>query len=59
MWVVYAGKDTNYLLYEDAGDGYGYEQGKYTCSTYSWSEDRQRLTSEDGTVVSAVVVKQS
>lgn len=59
VWMVYAGKDSSYLLYEDAGDGYGYENGEYVCSRYTWSEEGQRLTSEDGTVVSAVVVKQS
>lgn len=59
VWMVYAGKDSSYLLYEDAGDGYGYENGEYVCSRYTWSEEGQRLTSENGTVVSAVVVKQS
>ena len=30
-WVPFGGPDAAYEFYEDAGDGYGYERGEYTC----------------------------
>lgn len=57
MWTVYAGKDSSYLLYEDAGDGYGYEKGEYEVCRYDWSEKKQNLMDERGNIVSAAVVK--
>lgn len=30
--------DARFTLYDDAGDGYGYEQGKYARCTLGWSE---------------------
>lgn len=55
-WVVYAGRDADYLLYQDAGDGYGYEEGEYTCQRYHWSEDKKLLCDEEGCVVDAQVI---
>ena len=50
-WKVYAGADCEYKLYEDAGDGYGYEAGEYTLRRYYWSEAEGRLTDEEGNEV--------
>lgn len=41
---IYAGRDAVYSLYEDEGDGYGYENGKYRLTELRWSEDGRRLT---------------
>ena len=38
---AYAGADGKFCLYEDAGDGYGYENGEY-CLTYFEYCDRER-----------------
>ena len=35
---VYTGADAHFTLYDDAGDGYGYEQGEYARCTLGWSE---------------------
>ena len=35
---VYTGADARFTLYDDAGDGYGYEQGEYARCTLGWSE---------------------
>jgi alpha-D-xyloside xylohydrolase len=31
-------------LYEDAGDGYDYEQGAYVVTQLSWNENKRNLT---------------
>ena len=41
---VYEGKDTVFALYEDAGDGYGYEQGEYQITMLEWKEKEKRLS---------------
>lgn len=41
---VYGGTDGYYELYEDAGDGYGYEEGYYNLIPIRWNEKRQELT---------------
>ena len=38
---VYPGADGRFTLYEDAGDGYGYEKGEY-CLTYLTYDDAHR-----------------
>ena len=43
---VYPGKDCRYLFYEDAGDGYAYEQGDYKLTEFRWSEENRSLTHE-------------
>lgn len=58
-WTVYAGEDCEYLLYEDAGDGYAYERGEYKLTKYEWSDDRQILTDENGEIISSVNVIQA
>jgi alpha-D-xyloside xylohydrolase len=41
---VYTGADALFLLYEDAGDGYDYEQGAYALVTLQWLEGSEELT---------------
>lgn len=41
---VYKGKDATFALYEDAGDGYGYEQGEYKITMLEWNEQEKRLS---------------
>ena len=41
---VYCGADAEFLLYEDAGDGYEYESGAYALVPLSWDEVRGELT---------------
>lgn len=38
---VYSGKDAAFTLYEDAGDGYGYEKGEYRLTELVWKEETQ------------------
>ena len=42
--VVYPGADADFLLYEDEGDGYRYEQGAYTTIRLHWDDARRQLT---------------
>ncbi len=44
---VYCGKDAEFELYEDAGNGYGYEEGEYAITNISWLEQEQRLVIDD------------
>ena len=44
--VVYPGADGSFTLYEDAGDGYGYEQGEYTETVFRWDDAARTLTVE-------------
>ncbi len=48
FYRVYAGKDADYLLYRDAGDGYGYENGEYTCLKLHWDDEKGILSDEAG-----------
>ncbi len=41
---IYPGADADYVLYEDAGDGYGYEQGEFTQIRFHWDDKAQILT---------------
>lgn len=43
---VYPGADGSFTLYEDAGDGYGYEKGEYCLTRITWQEDAGRLSWE-------------
>jgi len=36
--VIYPGKDVAFTIYEDAGDGYAYEDGEYSLTKISWNE---------------------
>ncbi len=41
---VYPGRDGAFDLYEDAGDGYGYEGGEFAFVPMRWNDSRQVLT---------------
>lgn len=41
---VYCGADAEFTLYEDAGDGYDYEQGACAFVRISWKEESGELT---------------
>ncbi len=40
---IYRGADGKFTLYEDEGDTYNYEKGKYATIPISWNEARQTL----------------
>ena len=41
---IYPGADGHFTLYEDAGDGYGYEQGEYVTTELVWDDAAGTLT---------------
>lgn len=41
---VYGGEDSQYELYEDAGDGFGYETGEYCITQFTYQEKEKTLT---------------
>lgn len=41
---VYPGRDGSFVLYDDEGDGYGYEQGNYATVTLAWNDGGRKLT---------------
>jgi alpha-D-xyloside xylohydrolase len=41
---VYRGKDASFTLYEDEGDTYNYETGKYSRISLVWNEAMQQLS---------------
>ena len=41
---IYEGQDATFTLYEDEGDTYDYETGKYSTIALSWSESAKQLT---------------
>ena len=45
---VWRGADGAFDLYDDAGDGYGYERGDYTLTRLRWDEATTSLTPSDG-----------
>ena len=44
--TVYPGKDATYSLYEDAGDGYDYENGDYCITDIFWDDAEKKLSYE-------------
>jgi alpha-D-xyloside xylohydrolase len=44
---IYPGADGAFSLYNDAGDGYGYEQGERAFTRLKWDNGRQALTRAD------------
>jgi alpha-D-xyloside xylohydrolase len=44
---IYRGGDTNFTIYEDAGDTYDYEQGAFAIINLSWIESTGQLTIHD------------
>ena len=43
---VFPGADGEFTLYEDAGDGYGYEQGEFKKTHIRWDDKEQKLYTE-------------
>ena len=41
---AYPGADGVFTLYDDDGDGYGYERGAYTLTRLTWNDGERRLT---------------
>lgn len=41
---IYKGADGQFILYEDEGDGYNYEKGKYTLIPIRWIDKKRLLT---------------
>ena len=41
---VYTGKNCTFDLYNDAGEGYGYEKGEYTLQRFKWNDKTGKLT---------------
>ena len=44
---VYPGKNGVFTLYEDEGDNYNYENGKYTEIQFTWNDAAKSLTIND------------
>ena len=42
--IVYTSADAEFVLYEDAGDGYAYENGEYACTTFTWNEKNKSFS---------------
>lgn len=40
---IYPGADARFTLYEDEGDGYGYEQGQCSTIEFCWNDRKQTL----------------
>ena len=57
LWV-YPGADGAFDLYEDAGDGYGYEAGEYRVTHLAWDDAARRLTPSAGFDVQIVEQEQ-
>lgn len=57
VYRVYGGKDATYELYQDAGDGYGYEKGEYQLSLLQWKEETRTLTLGDEPVSRLEIVE--
>lgn len=41
---IYPGADGEFVLYEDVGDGYAYENGEYATVRMKWDDKRRELT---------------
>ena len=54
---VYPGADGKFVYYNDAGDGYAYEQGEYECVTLTWDDKAKKLDAPEAWKVEVRVVK--
>ena len=44
IWLqIYAGADGSFALYEDAGDGYGYEKGEYCVTQIRYQDESGKV----------------
>jgi alpha-D-xyloside xylohydrolase len=41
---IYPGVDSTFTLYEDSGNGYGYEKGEYSAIRLNWCEQQRTFT---------------
>lgn len=41
---IYPGSNGEFILYEDSGDGYGYEEGKYNRICFRWNDKSETLS---------------
>lgn len=41
--LVYPGADASFTLYRDAGDGYDFEKGDYSLTTFTWNDKKKKL----------------
>ena len=41
---IYSGDDGHFTLYNDEGNNYNYEKGKFTMIPFNWNEQQQTLT---------------
>ena len=41
---VYPGANAEFVLYEDEGDGFGYQEGKFTKIPMTWNDKKRTLT---------------
>ena len=41
---VFPGADAAFTLYEDAGDGYGYEKGEFKKTLVCWNDEHHQLS---------------
>lgn len=41
---IFGGSDGEFVLYEDEGDGYGYENGEYVLYNIKWNDKSKELT---------------
>ena len=44
---IYPGQDSSFILYDDEGDNYNYEQAQYSIIRLSWEDAARRLTIHD------------
>lgn len=42
--IVFGGKDGKFSVYDDAGDGYGYEKGEYCLTEFSYDDSTRSIS---------------
>lgn len=45
--LVYPGKDAEFMLYNDSGDGYMYEKGDYSLTHIIWNDEKKEISYEN------------
>jgi len=45
--LIYPGQNGSFTLYDDEGDNYNYEQGRFTMIRIAWDDAARRLTLYD------------
>jgi len=48
-WNIFGGADTDFYFYEDAGDGYDYEDGAFLQTHLHWDDSSESLTTRKTT----------